>query len=378
MTPPQAPGRVRFEFLDVVRFAAMALMVQGHTLDALVRVDQLDVATFPWNLWQALRGLTAPMFLLLSGAVGVLALGRGADGRVPTRRLLHRADWGLRLMALGYLLVFPANRLADLRWVSPDVWQGFLRVGILQLNGFVLLVLTGLAALTRSDRAYAGWSLAIGAALILATPAIRTVDCFAYLPEACAAYLSPAHGSLFPLFPHGAYLFLGVGLGFALKNGRPKAAPARFQALCGWGAAAALATSALIARGLPPIHDASGLGLAFTLSRLGFALLLMAAVAHWAVRTPALVAGTAPLGQRSLAVYVGHLLLLYGLPWTHGLAQSRFRSLNLWEGFAAVALVGTLTFGGVALLDIIHRRAAPLGSLLRVSSVALLAWALVF
>lgn len=375
---PASPSRVRLDFLDVVRFAAMVFMVQGHTLDALVRADQLDVTAFPWNLWHALRGLTAPMFLLLSGAVGCLVLGRGADGRVPARRLLHRAGWGLKLLALGYLLVFPANRLADLRWLSPDVWRGFLQVGILQLNGLLLLVLTGLAALTRSDRAYAAWALGLGAALVLATPFVARVDCFACLPEAFAAFLSPAHGSLFPLFPHGAYLLLGVGIGQALKGRSRDEALDRFLDICDFGGAAALVLSALLARGLPPIHDATGLGLAFTFSRLGFALLLMGLVARLARRAPAFAGAVAPLGRRSLAVYVGHLLLLYGLPWIHGVAQARYRSMSLAEGFAAVALVGGLTFGGVAVMDLIQRRAAPLNALLRLSTAALLAWALVF
>ena len=75
---------------------------------------------------------------------------------------------------------------------------------------------------------------------------------------------------------------------------------------------------------------------------------------------------------------MGHLLLLYGLPWIHGVAQARYRSMSLAEGFAAVALVGGLTFGGVAVMDLIQRRAAPLNTLLRLSTAALLAWALVF
>ena len=91
-----------------------------------------------------------------------------------------------------------------------------------------------------------------------------------------------------------------------------------------------------------------------------------------------LTAPSAFLGRKSLQVYVGHLLLLYGLPWTPGLASGRFRALSLPGGLAALAVVFTLTFGGIALLDLVQRRSERVDGLLRLSSATLLAWALLF
>ncbi len=379
MTHLEAPARVRLDFLDAIRFAAMVLMVQGHTLDALVRPDQLDVSQSPWWIWHALRGLTAPMFLLLSGLVGTLTLRREPDGRVVASRLRRRALWGFGLIVLGYFLVFPANRLADLRWLSPEVWRGFLQVNILQLNGLCLLLTTLLAALTRSDRTYG--LLAFGAAvlLLLGAPAVQAVPWFDLLPEGLAAYLSPAHGSLFPLFPHGAFLFLGAGLGWLLKGLDPAVAGSRFLKLCGLGALGALALAPLV-KGMPlvPAGDPFGVNPGFTFVRLTLTLLLMLGLGWVALRLPRVTAAVAPLGGQSLRVYVGHLLLLYGLPWVHGMAQGRYRTQSLAEGMGSVFLVWTVTFGGVLLLELLQKKAEPLHRALRISSAGLLAWALLF
>lgn len=357
----------------------MAFMVQGHTLDALVRTDELNITQSPWWIWHALRGLTAPLFLLLSGMVGTLSLKRGEDGRVPVARLQRRALWGLGLMALGYLLVFPANRIADLRWLSPDVWRAFLQVNILQLNGLVLILTTVVAGLTRSDRTYGWASLGIAGLFVLGAPAIQGVDWFGCLPEAVASYLSPVHGSLFPLFPHGAFLFLGAAIGVALKGLSPAAAAARFLKLCALGGVGALALAPLFGwvPGVPP-KDPFGVSPTFTFVRLGLVLLLMTGLAWAILRLPRVAVVAGAMGRHSLKVYVGHLLLLYGLPWVHGMAQGRYRAMTLAEGFGAVAFVGSLTFGGVLLLEYLQRRNATLHALLRLSSATWLAWALLF
>ncbi len=378
---PAAPRGGRLDFLDFIRLAAMVFMVQGHTLDALVRPDHLNIGVFPWNVWHALRGQTAPIFLLLSGMVGAISLKRKADGRVDRAVLGRRTAWALGLMALGYLLVFPANRIADLRWLSPEGWRGFLQVNILQLNGVGLLILTGLAARTRSDRAYGQAAWVLAALTFAVTPFLQGVDWFRMLPEGLAAYVSPAHGSLFPVFPHAMYLFLGAGVGVELKGLAESEARRRFERFCCWGTLGALGGS-MLAACLPrtwfPPQDPYVTGWAFNLLRLGLALPLMALLARWMAHRPTWGASWARLGRHSLKVYVGHLVLLYGLPWTLGLTGKLYRSLDLTQGFLAVLGVGGVTFGGVLLVDRIQRQGGSLWWMLRLSTAGLLAYALIF
>jgi uncharacterized membrane protein len=243
----------RVHVLDFIRLVAILLMIQGHTLDAFVDPARMNLDSFHWQTWVHLRGLTAPMFLMVSGAASVLGIRYEPDGRVSRKLLRHRVRVAFTVIAIGYLMVFPANRLADLRWVTPEVWRTFLKVNILQINGVILLLLTGLLALVRKVRSYAAWSLGCGALILLAAPFAARVDWFRWLPEGLADYVSFQHGSLFPLFPASAYMFLGVGLG-ALLLETPEARRVRtFRLVCLTGCRCRCSTNSTPTRGLTPM-----------------------------------------------------------------------------------------------------------------------------
>src|SRR6185436_6912147 len=72
---------------------------------------------------------------------------------------------------------------------------------------------------------------------IIVTPVVWTFDWTRALPPFAAAYLSPATGSQFPLFPWMGFILLGAGLG---------------QLYARWGAGdlSAFAQRALIAPGV--------------------------------------------------------------------------------------------------------------------------------
>ena len=65
---PSGSSAPRIQLLDFIRFMAMVLMVEGHTLEAFLRPQDIRMADFGWNAWVGLRGLTAPLFLMVSGA----------------------------------------------------------------------------------------------------------------------------------------------------------------------------------------------------------------------------------------------------------------------------------------------------------------------
>ena len=64
---------VRVVAVDIVRVFAMVMMLQGHTLDVLLRPDCRF--TFWYNWWLFCRGFTAPMFMMLSGFAFVIVMG---------------------------------------------------------------------------------------------------------------------------------------------------------------------------------------------------------------------------------------------------------------------------------------------------------------
>jgi uncharacterized membrane protein YwzB len=117
------------------------------------------------------------------------------------------------------------------------------------------------------------------------------------------AYLSKAHGSIFPLFPWFAF----AGFGFlAGQQG----------ALRGWlGLVGVFGAFALPWLNLPSTP-------AFFLERLGWVLMVVVVV--WGT-TNGLQSRSLPLpkwlllaGRQSLVIYVAHLLMIHAVPWWSG------------------------------------------------------------
>ena len=109
--PPASPGRV--VFIDLARAVAVLLMVQGHTIDALLHPD------FRWsvsyNAWLFVRGLTSCTFLFLSGtAFSITAIRHWDQQRSFTPRWFRR----VRRFEFGSVAVCGRSEPAD-----PDVWQ---------------------------------------------------------------------------------------------------------------------------------------------------------------------------------------------------------------------------------------------------------------
>jgi uncharacterized membrane protein len=143
------PPARRVLFVDLARACAVVFMVYGHTIDALLAPVHLQGRWF--DLWQVQRGVTAPLFLLLSGFVFALATGRHWEAHLQggarvARRLIRFAGF----VALGYLIHFPAASFAGLAGVPPERWQAFTAVDVLQLIGVSLMLLQALVAVART------------------------------------------------------------------------------------------------------------------------------------------------------------------------------------------------------------------------------------
>ena len=91
----------RITALDMARFLAMIMMVQGHTIDALASRDFLDIHFFPWNVWDFLRGFTAQIFLIVSGMVQVFANKRLENGKLKPETIKKRITIATILIIIG-------------------------------------------------------------------------------------------------------------------------------------------------------------------------------------------------------------------------------------------------------------------------------------
>ncbi len=371
----------RFYALDMIRLVAMLFMIQGHALDALVVRDQLDVTLFPWSWWHFLRGLTAPLFLLVSGAVHVFANRRDAQGRIADDTFWRRIRWGLSLIGIGYLLSFPADNLNDFFWLPADYLRHFWQINILQLTGLALILLMIVLRATRSTASFSRSAFAVAVLITFLTPFVNGDGWQHVLPAFLVGYMTFDYGSVFPLFPFGAYLFIGVLIGRFLQNTPPERRVDAFAPRM-LIAGALLLIIAVGTDALPwslyPEYNYWHSSPNLVLIRTALSLIIMAALGYIYKFTQGFNRHYALLGSKALHIYVGHLVLLFGTPWLAGIAKTHYRSLSLGEGILAALVLSAVCIGLVYLMRYCKERTQNVWTLFRSTAAAALFYALMF
>lgn len=332
--------------LDAVKVFAMVMMMQGHTLDALARTDQLDITVFPWIIWFHIRGATAPIFLTVSGILFALTLRRTTTGTMDRDQAWKRVRWAGILMLIGYLLVFPASNVLDLPDVAPEGWRLFFQANILQLNAVALSLVTVIALVVRENRRAMHVFFALSAAVLFATPWINHVHWFSTVPEFLGAFLSYEHGSYFPVFPYAAYMLFGAGIGALLRE-YPRSERRVALRSMAWKSALVVGAAGLLCLVAEPrtIPFYAELNLlqsfpSVVLLREAGVLLVIALFAGWEIRGERTRGLVEMWGRQSLTIYVVHLLVLFGPPWITSIGHWYPKALSL--GLSAVLAVGVI------------------------------------
>jgi acyltransferase len=326
-----ASESARVDYVDVLRVVAAFQMVQGHTIDAVLapayRHGALHAA------WMFMRGLTSVTFLTTAGiALYFAAFAEPERARLQRPRRVKRA---LLLIAMGYVLRTPwaAWRVGESGVAALHV------VDILQCMGAAMLVIEGVAALRIHRYARLG---VIG---VLATSAWA----FAPLTQAwsvtgawgvAVAYVSPHGGSLFPLLPWSAHLFLGVLIGGSLRGrsvGR--------VSLGLWFAAtgAVVCAYALGALGLPSLCGDH-------LLRAACVVFALSGCALWSTAFGPLKGGLRVVASQTLVIYVFHGLMVYG----EGVGLSSLIGQTKGPVFAVILALGMVALSflvAIALRD---------------------------
>jgi len=350
---PKMLSAQRITAIDLARFVAMIMMVQGHVIDALLSPADYNINEFPWTIWNFARGFTAQVFLIVSGTVSVFANKRLENGRLKPETFRRRGNLALILIALGYLFAFPANKIWDLFFIEDRLLESFFRANILQLIGVSLFFVILLYRFTRSDKTLGRIALAIAIAISALSPFVHQVNWFKYLPEFIASYLSFEHGSFFPIFPYTAFMFYGVFLGTVLKK---IDAEQRTKFIMIWITLAGI------------VFLGTGTGLRellwkFSISiptkinpgaiifQIGWVLTGMGFWAFIYSKTKKLSFYYAMFGKRALMVYVFHLVVLYGTSWFPSVGNVLYKQMTVfWAIFLAV-VIEFITFALVYLYE---------------------------
>src|SRR5512146_3310057 len=224
---PSPSGRILA--IDLARIFAIVFMIQGHTLHVLL-APRYRQGTF-FALWLYFRGLTAPVFLSLAGCSFFVVTMRMLAKSPPdmSSKVFRRIRRFSAFVGLGYLIHMPARSLFDLQYVDSAGLQSWYQVDVLQCVGITLIAMQLLALVARTPQRYAIACVAIGIAIVLATPLTWSAN-WNHLSGFASAYLNGNGGSLFPLFPWAGYVFIGSSIGYLFVT-QPSSTTIRMTAI---------------------------------------------------------------------------------------------------------------------------------------------------
>ncbi len=336
----------RVIFIDLLRAIAVLQMVQGHTIDVLLAPDLRTTESPVFAIWYFLRGMTAPIFMFTAGTVFTYLFKSVKKPFAKNYRVKKGIRRAFLLIFLGYLLRYPTWKIFDFSDVTPDKWQLFISVDVLQLIGFSLLILLMILFFVEKFKLnYTATFIVISTFIFIASPFIEAINWISIFPAPIAAYFYSGSGSLFPLFPWSGYVIAGGVLGSYLAQNPLVFKTSRFSKLLAiFGGAftlvAILSETILKALQVQIIDPQAEPNTIFY--RIGFVLLLTALVSYISLRVDKIPQIIILAGRNTLLIYIVHLIILYGSAWTPGINMLWGYSFSGWQSFIAALIMITL------------------------------------
>lgn len=341
---PAAPVRKpRITFVDVLRLMALAQMINGHTLDAVMVDSVREGPIFFW--YNYVRGLVSVAFLLAAGfSYSLTTVARFDDHKRDPKLRRKRLTRGLVLVFLGYLLQFRPAMLHDADY-ADRLFAYFLRVDVLHCIGFGILAQEAIMRIARTKREVPVYATALACVLVTLAPLGDSASApgpWSFLTN----WLGPRGGSLFPVLPWAAYTLLGCAIAtVVLPDGtRTPASYPWPRILTLAGLAFALRFALRAAPWTLAVEDtAYGGRPEYFVAKLASVLLAVGTLAFVMQRVSHLPRWVTTIAGETLVIYVFHLPVLYMFSWSPATIWPR--TLTLPEGLGVVAVMAVLCTG---------------------------------
>lgn len=351
-TEPRKSNGGRWLALDLLRFCAVFLMVQGHTFTELL--EPAARAERWYRHHNFVHGYTAPMFLFAAGLAFGYTTFRAWDANLQPGPALwkrfRRYGW---LLLIGYLLHLPSRSPQVLANLSPERLQRWLQVDVLQHIAVSLGLCQILVLVLRKQGRFAAVIGSLFTLAVFTAPMVWRWPADQVLHPALSGFVNGASGSLFPLVPWAGFTYAGILTAYFARGVQ---SPSRALA---WPFAVVSALVLLVPIAVNHtvsnpfgVHDFWRTSPFFFFWRLGNVLAVLTLLCFaeramerakvgadpstWSAKALAMVR---VVGQESLIVYVAHLLVLHGSVLNRGVRAYTGQTLSLgWSIFAALAL----------------------------------------
>jgi len=345
----------RIIFIDLMRAFAVLQMVQGHTTDVLLAGSYRSTDFPVYAIWLFMRGMTAPIFMFSAGTVFtyLFRLGNEPFGKNPRTKKGYKRV--LLLVVLGYLLRYPTATVFDFSQVTADQWKIFTAVDVLQCIGMGIFFLLVCAYIAEKFNLHDYIVFISGTLLFFFLhPLFAQINWKDILPVPLAGYFYKSTGSQFPLFPWVGYVIAGGVFGSYLAKNPMIFKTAKFSyrvLLVG----AILFAGSLILNAILQNFSSAGFdnwpdSPLLSLMRLGFVLMLNAAVSFISLKVETIPRFLILVGRNTLLIYIVHLMILYGSAWNPGLILLFNQSLSVWNTVGiALAMLILMSFMVIAI-----------------------------
>ncbi len=353
----QSSQKNRIIFIDLMRAFAVLQMVQGHTTDVLLAGSYRSMDYPLYAVWLFMRGMTAPIFMFSAGTVFTYLFRLVKEPFATNPRVKKGFKRVLLLVILGYLLRYPTATVFDFSDVTADQWKIFMAVDVLQCIGIGILFLIICAWIAEKYKLNDYLVFAAGALLFfILHPYFYSIEWKEFLPVPLAGYFYKGTGSIFPLFPWAGYVIIGGVLGSYLAKNPLVFKTVKFSAglfiTGGILFSTALIVNYLLQNNLNAGFDTWSQSPFLSMMRLGFVLMLNAAVSFISLKVDTIPRFLILVGRNTLLIYIVHLMILYGSAWNPGLILLFGGTLSAWKtaGFA----LGMITLMSIMVI-IIHK-----------------------
>ncbi len=343
----------RWLALDLFRFLAVVLMVQGHTFYVVIEEAVRSQRWYGYHGY--VHGFTAPIFLFSSGiAFGITTFRRWDQHLTFGPAVRRRFERYAILLLIGYALQLPVISFWHLISLDAESLARALKVNALQHIAITLAVCELLVLALRTRLRFVLVLVALCAAAVFSGPWMWRLPVDG-LPIWLAAYVNASTGSIFPLVPWSGFILAGViAAHFLWTENGVRARP--YVPLLIAGAAFLLIGDQFAHSPFREApfgeHNFWKTSPWFYFIRLGVVLLVFGALclldALWSRRRVTQAPLLQKIGQETLVIYVVHLAVLYSLPWGGSIQRHFDHALGVADG----AILFGVFFAGLVVFSL--------------------------
>jgi uncharacterized membrane protein len=336
----QKNARPRLKFIDLARTIAILLMLEGHFIGLTLVEEARDPSHPVYAAWNFVRGFTAPLFFTVAGMIFVFLLSGEIDTpffkRERVRKGFRRAA---ELLFWGYALQLTVRNFPN--YLRGEFEDWVFAFHVLQCIGVGLILLILIAA---GQRAVAKIPLVV--CYTIATIVflgvylwLKSLPAETHVPEGWPQMVQnmlSGPRDVFPVAPWLSFAFLGGAMGAFVRSTHHQPVTLRS---CLWFFILAAGLKLLwIAAVSLPIPQSSSDGIAWFTGRgcevVAFLGLLRLLEIRYGIGVPWLLR----IGRETFAIYILHVMVLYGGLFGLGLNRYLTGKLGPWEAAGGALL----------------------------------------